>query len=423
MKKYISLLSFIVLSFFGTTLTSFSLGIWILNTSQSTVEYSFISFFSIVPQILLSPFIGSIVDAWDKRKVIILGQAVAGIGSLIMLLSFWGGQLEAGHIMIISFVSSTALGFVKHAFYVSAAVLVPQDKLNSAKGLEQTGIVLVTLFVPVVAPFIYTYFGLGTVFFIDVLSFSVSIIVFLLIRITSTSEEPKKLTISEDAKMAWEFFRARPGLSSLLVYFFASNFLLGGITIMITPLLLDFSDEKGLAITMACASVGGMLGGLVMSTYQRFSQPISLIFNANLVIGILLFSAALIPISAVAFGGLAAVIMFISIASQTVSDTLWQSIVPYQIQGRVLGYKALITGAAIPLSYLVAGVAIEQVAGTIMPYLPINKALYPGTDRTIAILLLLSTVGGLHFLYTLRLKHTRLFVGVNRLYQYGQKVT
>src|SRR2546426_10815507 len=73
------------ISLCGSHLTSFVLGIWVYQQTRSATKFSLIAFFAIVPEIVLAPIAGAMVDRWNRRWVLIAGNAGAAFCTLSLI--------------------------------------------------------------------------------------------------------------------------------------------------------------------------------------------------------------------------------------------------------------------------------------------------------------------------------------------------
>jgi len=87
-----------IVSMFGTSLTGFALGYWIYKETGSVSYYTLISVCTLLPNILISPIAGAVADRWDRRKIMIISDTFAAMGTLAIALLLWSGRLEIWHI-------------------------------------------------------------------------------------------------------------------------------------------------------------------------------------------------------------------------------------------------------------------------------------------------------------------------------------
>lgn len=418
MKKFRVLLIFVVLSLMGTAATDFCLGLWVLDNNDSTVTYSVISFIIITPQVLLSPFMGSLVDRWNKKKTIIFGQLIAGLSSLALMLLYLGDGLEAWHIMVVSLFSSVANAFVFQAFYVVTVTMVPKSKLSQAKGLERAAFSLVAIGVPMAAPFLYKSIDLNGIFLIDVITFTASILAFIAIKFgEQNAEKSEDLAFRRDAKLVWNFLTSTKGYLPLLVYFFIIQFTLGILALMLAPLVMDIADEHSLGLIMTMAGLGTLGGGILMMTWKGFDRAIRGVILLNIVIGVLLFSIPF-KMSILTLGILVIVVMFFNTIINSTNAAFWHTIIPFEIQGRVLGYQMFLLGLATPLAYLTAGFLVDYVLSPLIFEIPIAwyADFFVGTSRTMCILFLFLAAGAINFFVSVFLRNKAFVKQVDDLY-------
>ncbi|KFF06340.1 hypothetical protein IW19_12795 [Flavobacterium reichenbachii] len=397
-------------------MTSFSLGIWMLKTSNTTFYYALIGFLTIFPQILFSPFIGSIIDRFDKKKIIITGQIFAALGSFIMILLYHLNLLKIEYILMITFMSSVANGFVSKAFYVSTASLVKKGDIGRAKGIESTAYALTTITVPIVAPLIYTIIDLSGVFLIDVFSFLISIAGLLYLNFNIKQVDKEQVSYKKDVQVVSQFLKSGKGLQQLIIFYAWISLVLGGLGILTTPMILGFSNETGLGIAMTFAGVGGALGGIIMSIYKNVKLPIKNVILLLHLLGFILLLFIIIPINIISVGILLFSFAFITAIMMINDHIFWQRIVPYEIQGRVFGYKDLVIKIWTPISYLIMSVVIDNLAKLIVKNIPVNRNYYPGSDRTFVILVIFSFIGFLILLVSYVIKWSKIFAGLDILF-------
>src|SRR5258707_9312350 len=71
-----------LVSLVGSGLTSFVLGLWVLQRTQSVTQFALILVSGTLPRIFLSPLAGVLVDRWDRRWVMLLSDVAAGVCGL-----------------------------------------------------------------------------------------------------------------------------------------------------------------------------------------------------------------------------------------------------------------------------------------------------------------------------------------------------
>ncbi len=86
-----------LISFIGSGLSSFGLGVWAYQSTGSITLFALISMFANLPGALLGPFAGTLVDRWDRRKALLYSDIGAGISTTTLLVLLLTGSLELWH--------------------------------------------------------------------------------------------------------------------------------------------------------------------------------------------------------------------------------------------------------------------------------------------------------------------------------------
>ncbi|MYM91992.1 MFS transporter, partial [Rugamonas sp. FT82W] len=163
-----------------------------------------------------------------------------------------------------------------------------------------------------------------------------------------------------EAGDGFRYVRRRAGLLGLLSVFGVNNFLFGIASIAITPLVLSFADPARLGLQMGIGGAGLLLGGLAVTATGGPRRRIHGVLGGSLLAGLAIAAHGLAPSFAlVTAAGFAmfAVLPAISAAN----DSIWQRKVPAELQGRCFAIQRLLSEAAMPLGYCLAGPLAEHL--------------------------------------------------------------
>ncbi len=385
MRTFLIILAGQLVSQLGTGLTAFALGVWTFQKTGSITQFSLISFCIVMPELLVTPLVGTLVDRWNRRTVMLLADGGAGLCTLIIALLFWSGRLEIWHIYVLVASSSVFAAFQWPALTASLVLLVPRQQQGRATGMIQLPEAVESLASPVAAGFLMQTFFLGTILLIDFATFLFAIATLMIVRIprprpdTQTTEE--KGSFWHDSLVGLRYVKSRPGLMALLVLFAATNFGCGIVIVLITPLVLGFTTTQMLGTVLSFAGLGMLAGTLVMSAWGGPERKVSGIFGALLFQGAILwltgFSPSALLIAGAAFGYLFAVPIM-----NGCSQFLWQTKVAPEVQGRVFAIRQAITASTQPVAFLVAGPLSDYV---FEPWLAADGALAGSVGQLIGV--------------------------------------
>src|SRR5687768_9288843 len=94
MRTFYTLILTQVFSLIGSRISGLAISIWVFKQTGDATPLALVSFFFIVPQILVSGFSGALADRWDRRYVIMISDAGQALGTVLLLISFASGGFQ-----------------------------------------------------------------------------------------------------------------------------------------------------------------------------------------------------------------------------------------------------------------------------------------------------------------------------------------
>ncbi|MCP3161826.1 MFS transporter [Myxococcus qinghaiensis] len=351
-----------LVSSLGSALAGFSVMVHVYRSSDSITEYSLASFFSFLPMVLISPVAGAVVDRWDRRRIMMLADVGAGLTMLLMWLMLMADgaglwALRSWHLYLPIAVCSAAGTFRALAYSASTALMVPKQHLGRANGLIELALGIGQLGGPALAGLLVVRIGLQGVLLINLGSFFLSALVLLCVGFPQPARSAAhavRASLLEQVAVGWGFIQKRPGLLGLLTCIAVANLFVSLVTVLITPMVLSFADAATLGWIASCSGMGVLMGALLMSVWGGPRRRILGVLGFELLAGLALFAAAL-PASATVVAGAAFVFMFTTPGVMGCSQSIWQSKVPSELQGRVFAVRRMIALSTPPVAALVSG--------------------------------------------------------------------
>ncbi|HSP79658.1 MAG TPA: MFS transporter, partial [Myxococcaceae bacterium] len=177
----------------------------------------------------------------------------------------------------------------------------------------------------------------------------------------------------------WTFIRERPGLWGLLMLTAITNLVMALVTVLITPLVLSFADMSALGMVVSISGLGMLLGGIFMSVWGGPKRRMSGVLGVAFLAGAVLLLAGLPPsIPLVAFA--ASAYLFTIPLMMSSINTIWQSKVAPDLQGRIFAVRRMVALSASPVASLIAGPLAD---GFFEPWLAPDGALAGSVGRLI----------------------------------------
>ncbi len=357
-----------MLSQFGTATTRFSLMIWAYQQTGQATPLALLGFFSYILFILVSPVAGVVVDRLDRRLVIILSDMGAALMTGLLLILYSSGQLEIWHLYVAEALTGAFEAFQIPAYSASISVLVPKAQYGRVSGMRSFSDSAAQVIAPALAALLLSVFGLAGVMVIDISSFLVGIVPLLFIsipRVIQSATQDKSIRqFRSDMATGFRYIFERPGLLGLMGIYFGIN-LTAALTYyaILAPLVLARTggDQIALGSVQAALGVGGVIGGVLMGVWggpKRRVHGIFLIGAFSFLTGDFLMAVGRttpVWMFAILF---ATIFVPIIVGSK---QTIWQSKVAPELQGRVFAARGAIEMMALPIGYLVAGPLADQL--------------------------------------------------------------
>jgi MFS family permease len=355
-----------VVSTLGSGMSSFALGVWAYRQTGSATALSLITLFATLPNTLLSPLAGALIDRWGRRSVLLINNFGSGACTLILASLYWAGGLQIWHVYALVLASRCFGVFQLPAFSSATALLVPRKQLVRANGMAQLGPAAGQIGAPILASILMNVIGVGGVIFLDCCSFLFAAGTLLATRIpkpqASAAGQEGRGSLLYESFYGWTYIRKRPGLLGLLLFFAFANYCLVVVQILVTPLVLSFGSAGTLARVLTSGAVGAVVGGLALGVWGggHSLRRIPIILGFTLLQGATLLLGGLQP-NAVLVAAAMAVALFALPVIRGSSEAIWQSKVPQDLQGRVFAIRRMIVGVAFPLAGASAGPLADRV--------------------------------------------------------------
>ncbi len=352
------------LSEIGTRLTGFGLSIWVYQNTHAVSQLSLVLFFTLLPGVLITPFVGALVDRWNRKWTIIFSEIGASVVTLILALLLLTGNLQLWHTYVAAFFTSVCGSFQMTAKAAALPMMVPSNQMGRANGLIIFSSAVGQLAAPVLAGLIIVNLQLQGLLIIDFCSYFIGLLTLLIIDIPQP--EPSVIStrgftaIINDIIYGWENISSRIFLMIILAFMSINSFVNGMTTVLINPLILSFSTATTFGSVMSIAGGGMLAGSIVMSIWGGGKQNISSLFIFSALNGIGLIIAGLKPSIPLITLGISLSFFTLPIILST-NTTIWQNSVPPNVQGRVLALFYTVTGLAAAFGNLSASPLTDKI--------------------------------------------------------------
>ena len=263
-----------IISLFGSAIVSYSIVWYITLKTSSTMALAISIVCTYMPQIVISMFSGTWGDKFNKKNLIIIGDTITGISTLILAILFINGfdslYLLYGACALRS-VGSGIQTPLEHAFL---PLICPEEKLTKINGIYATTSSAINVSSPAMAGVLLNVMDFGHTLFIDCITALLAIIVLLKLKYKNTISSNKDTSTLSDFLEGVKYFKQHIFLGRLILFYLLFYFFMSA-PAFLTPVLVNLkfsSSVNALAINEFVWSLGTMLGGILICSFKEFNK-------------------------------------------------------------------------------------------------------------------------------------------------------
>jgi MFS transporter, DHA3 family, macrolide efflux protein len=354
-------------SLFGSQLVQFALIWWLTQKTGSATILATASLVGFIPQVVLGPIVGTLVDRWNRRMVMILADSAIAVATLVLVYLFSINAVEVWTIYVLLFIRALGSGFHYPAMTASTSLMVPKEQLTRVQGLNQMlqgalGIVSAPL-----GALLIEVMSTQNVLLIDVATALIAVTPLLFIAIpepnrmngkSAVGKPAEKPSFWQDFKAGFAYVWAWPGLVMILLLAMLINFLLNPAGALMPLLVKEHFGGGALQLGWLESSfgVGMLVGGLVLGAWGGFKKRILTSMVGLIGLGLFFATLGILPsnfFTLALFASFAASFMT-PIVNGPVMAIIQASVAP-EMQGRVFTLIGSMASAMAPVGLIIAG--------------------------------------------------------------------
>jgi DHA3 family macrolide efflux protein-like MFS transporter len=357
-------------SLLGSQLVQFALIWWLTKTTGSATILALASLVGLVPQIVLGPFIGALVDRWNRRLIMIVADSVSALAVVVLAVLFALGQAEVWHVFALMFVRSIAGGFHWPAMQASTSLMVPQEHLARVQGLNQMLNGGLNIISAPLGAVLLEFLPMQSILAIDVVTALLAVLPLFFfaipqpVRNGSGQDGKGKTSVWEDFREGWRYVFGWRGLVLIGLMAVVINLLLTPAFTLLPILVTKYFNGQALQLAWieSAFGIGILLGGLTLSVWGGFKRRIltSVVGLIGMALGCLAIGFAPSAMFWLAIGAAFVIGFFNPITNGPLFAAL-QAVVAPEMQGRVFMLISSFASAMAPIGLLIAGPVADVV--------------------------------------------------------------
>ena len=366
---------------------------WLVyRITGSQTSLGLVTFISFLPVLLLSLFMGVIVDQFPRRRLITITQSWFMVGAFALAALTWLDLVQYWHILVLSFLLGIGSALDMPARQAFVVEMVDEDKndVMNAIGLNSSLFNVARIIGPAIGGAIVATLGEAPTFAINGVSYLAVLLALALMRLPLPDLSRPEIRPMERLGVGMQYILGETsilGLVSLVAAFSMVGF--GALTLVpvFAKDILKIGVE-GFGLLLSWQGVGALIGGGLLVFFGDYFQKGKLLTFSRMLLGpaILGISFSRIPWISM---GLMAILGYSLITQLVITNTLIQIIVPDDLRGRVISTYTWALGGFYPLGSLMMGALGDQIGAP-------SAALISGTGCLLLIIFSLKVFPDLH---------------------------
>ncbi|MFB7663364.1 MFS transporter [Kitasatospora sp. NPDC056138] len=323
---------------FGSFLTYVAVPLQIKELTGSSFAVGLVGAVELVPLIVFGLWGGALADALDRRKLVLLSEAGLGLLSGLLLLNALLPQPLLWPVYLVAALVAALGGLQRPALDSLTPRIVAYDQLPAAFALNSLSRNAASVVGPALAGVVVAVAGVQTAYLLDVVTFSLSLLLLARMRAVPPStgaEKPSLRAIATGVKYAW----GRPDL--LGTYAIDVCAMLFAYPVAVFPFLAgELHADWALGLMYGASAAGALAVGVTsgwtshVHRHGRMLVAAALGWGAAMVLAGLAGNVWLVLLGLALAGGADQI-------SGIARSVIWNQSVPDELRGRLAGVEVL----------------------------------------------------------------------------------
>jgi MFS transporter, DHA3 family, macrolide efflux protein len=328
------------------------------------------SLVGMLPTVVLGPFVGTLVDRWSRRWIMLLADGIIALATVVLAVLFVLDSAAMWHIYVVMFIRALAGCFHGNAMSASTSLMVPVEALARVQGINQMLSGGLSIISAPLGALLLAALPMQGILAIDVVTALLAILPLSLTQVPQPGRirrdeehQGANTSVWHDLKAGLRYVLGWPGLLIVGLMTVAINFtILPAFSLL--PLMVK-NTFGGSAIHLgwvqSAMGVGMLIGGGLLGIWGGFERKIltSMLGLMGMGAGTLVLAIAPSGAMPLAVGG-ALLVGLMSPITMGPFFAVIQSTVEPDMQARIFSLLSSIGGAMAPIGLLVAGPVADR---------------------------------------------------------------
>lgn len=356
------------LSLIGSQLVQFALIWWLTSETGSATVLTFATLAGMLPQVIIGPFVGTLVDRWNRKRIMIAADSLIALVTLVLAYLFAINQVQIWTVYLAMFFRSSGTAFHQPAMQSSTSLMVPEEHLTRVQGANQTLRGGLNIISAPLGALLLEFLPISSILGIDVISALFAVTPLFFIDLPQPKKDKRKDTVKaintiwDDFKEGIRYVTDWPGLVLITVMAIILNMIIAPAFALLPLLVKNYFNGSALELgwVESALGIGTVLGGLTLSAWGGFSKRIVTTLTGLITSSVGFFLVALSPptLLSMAIAGVFIIGVMITMVNGPIFAILQATVDP-AMQGRVFTLTNSGASAMAPLGLIIAGPLAE----------------------------------------------------------------
>ncbi|HBB42980.1 MAG TPA: MFS transporter [Treponema sp.] len=356
------------LSQLGSAMTGFALTLWLYEKTGSALSTAALTICTYAPYVIMSIFAGAISDKFDKKKTMLVCDALAALGTVLVLVLYKTDLLSVWHLYAVNAFSGLMNTVQQPASEVAYTLVTPKKFYQKTSGLQSLSRSLISIGNPLLASALYGLAGFEAVIAVDLSSFAVAFAALLFfIKLPEISSElDSEKNVLNLAKEGLRFLRDNPMPLNIIFFMSGVNLISSAFNATLPAQVIPRYGNAMLGIVTSCSGIAMAAGSIIATFMPKPKDRVKVIFLTMLFsLGtenfLLAFSRN--PVVWCLAQILGWIFVPVMGANQNV---IMRNVVPLELQGRVYACRNTLQFFTIPIGLAFGGFMVDNVCEPFM---------------------------------------------------------
>lgn len=360
---------FILTQFFselGSTITSFGIVLWINEKNPNPLIFSLLSISIFLPKILFGIIIGSVIDRFQKKKIILYADFFVMLSSLGLLALFKLDIVNIPLILFLNFFSGTFSCLQDSSKNILNTIIFSKESFIKFNGFISFLSGIAMLLSPVLGAVLYTKIGMDNIIILDLITFLIAFFTLFSMKVPKENLKIHKINLKQiylEFLFSYNEIKKIKDLRNLMFFFFLVN-LFSGMTYfsLISPLILSRTNNNAeiLGLVNMFLGLGFILGGMSVSLFSFKISKEKIIYITiafSFILGDIFLAVGRFPIIWYLGAFFAAFFIPFSDANKAY---IWRDRVPLEHRGKIFACRNTFESISRPIGMLFGGLIVEK---------------------------------------------------------------